>query len=168
MNCYNHPEQPAVAQCPDCGKGLCTECAALYANPICRSCNRKRINEDKRVIIMEMLLTFGVGLVLAILFVRLTEDGHTYPFWFKPMIFTMAFYLFSGIVPGWQALTRLAPNRSRVTPRGWWVFVLGWLLMDLIFVILKLAISLCVGLVMLPIRTVRNVSRLVSLLRVKT
>ncbi|KAA6309523.1 hypothetical protein EZS27_038999, partial [termite gut metagenome] len=35
MNCYEHSIQPAVAQCPDCGKGLCTECASAYSLPIC-------------------------------------------------------------------------------------------------------------------------------------
>lgn len=25
MNCYYHPCKPAIAQCPDCGNGLCRE-----------------------------------------------------------------------------------------------------------------------------------------------
>lgn len=42
MNCYYHPSRPAVAQCPDCGKGLCRECASKYEKPICPECNDKR------------------------------------------------------------------------------------------------------------------------------
>jgi hypothetical protein len=33
MNCFNHPTQTAVAQCVDCGKGLCPECA--YIERLC-------------------------------------------------------------------------------------------------------------------------------------
>lgn len=42
MNCYYHPDRPAVAQCPDCGKGLCRECASTYEKPICPDCHDKR------------------------------------------------------------------------------------------------------------------------------
>lgn len=42
MNCYYHPSRPAVAQCPDCGKGLCYECANRYQRPICKDCNDRR------------------------------------------------------------------------------------------------------------------------------
>ncbi len=29
MNCFYHPERPAVGICKHCGRGLCNECAAL-------------------------------------------------------------------------------------------------------------------------------------------
>lgn len=45
MNCYYHPHRRAVAQCPDCGKGLCRECASKYAKPICTECNDQRGKE---------------------------------------------------------------------------------------------------------------------------
>lgn len=48
MNCYFHPSRPAVAQCPDCGKGLCKECASKYKKPICTECNNKRGNAEIR------------------------------------------------------------------------------------------------------------------------
>ena len=46
MNCYYHPDRPAVAQCPDCGKGLCRECASKFEKPICPECNGKRGKDD--------------------------------------------------------------------------------------------------------------------------
>lgn len=46
MRCYYHPHRYAVAQCPDCGKGLCKECASKYQRPICKSCNDKRGRDD--------------------------------------------------------------------------------------------------------------------------
>ncbi len=29
MNCFYHPEQPAVGTCRYCGRGLCSECLAI-------------------------------------------------------------------------------------------------------------------------------------------
>ena len=29
MNCYYHPEKPAIGLCKYCQRGLCTECAAI-------------------------------------------------------------------------------------------------------------------------------------------
>jgi hypothetical protein len=29
MNCFYHPERPAVGVCKHCGRGLCDECAAI-------------------------------------------------------------------------------------------------------------------------------------------
>ena len=41
MNCFYHPEKEAVAQCTECNKGLCNECASRFNKPICDSCARK-------------------------------------------------------------------------------------------------------------------------------
>ena len=38
MNCYFHVDQPAVAQCNVCGKGLCKECATKYDMVVCDDC----------------------------------------------------------------------------------------------------------------------------------
>lgn len=35
MNCFYHPEKEAVAQCTECNKGLCNECATRFNKPIC-------------------------------------------------------------------------------------------------------------------------------------
>lgn len=50
MNCYYHPDRPAVAQCVDCGKGLCSECASRNSKkvPLCPSCAKKRLTKSIR------------------------------------------------------------------------------------------------------------------------
>ncbi|MDD4108769.1 MAG: hypothetical protein PHH93_08630 [Prolixibacteraceae bacterium] len=157
MNCHNHPTQPAVAQCVDCGKGLCGTCASNYLTPLCTPCNKSRISSEKSGIIKEMLLTFGVGAVLAFFFFQWTNGGHSYPLLYNIISFVIPFYVFSGIIPGWKTLTRITPNIFLFLP------IIGWVL----FFIVKLALSLVVGLVMLPIRTVRNVARLVALGKIR-
>lgn len=61
MNCYYHPERPAVAQCVDCGKGLCQECASMNAKsiPVCPSCAKRRLRKG-----IFMDLTYLIVLII--------------------------------------------------------------------------------------------------------
>lgn len=73
MNCYYHPDRPAVAQCVDCGKGLCQECASRNSKniPLCPSCAKKRLSKAIRADIIYFI-------VLAIVYVIGYEVGmHT-------------------------------------------------------------------------------------------
>lgn len=158
MNCYEHPIQPAVAQCPDCGKGLCAECASAYSVPICKNCNRKRINGERGGIIKELVLTFGFGILFAVLFTRWTNAGHSYPLVHNILSYIIFSYIFSGIVPGWKTLTSITPRIFLFLPIIGWVF----------YFIIKLCLSICIGLVMLPVRTVSNISRLIALQKIKS
>ena len=104
-------------------------------------------SELRSSVIKELLLTFGVGILLAVLLVRQIDAGHSYPLIHNILTYAAFIYIFSGIVPGWQSLTRITPATLLFLP------IIGWLL----YFIVKLLLSLCVGLVMLPIRTVRNI-----------
>lgn len=157
MNCYNHTAQPAVAQCSDCGKGLCSQCASLYSMPICTSCNKKRIASEKSGIIKELLLTFGLGVLLAVLFKQEILGGHSASLKVNIIDYIFLIYIFSGIIPGWKTLTRITPAVFLFLP------IIGWVL----YFIVKLILSLVVGLIMLPIRTVRNIARLTTLQKIK-
>lgn len=157
MNCYNHIAQSAVAQCSDCGKGLCPECASCYSIPICNTCNKRRISGERSRIIQEMALTFGMGLLFTILILYFEHGKHPN----NPFIFYIAFgviflYIFSGIIPGWKTLTRITPNVFLFLP------LIGWL----VFFIVKFILAIAVGLIMLPIRTVRNIYRLRTLRKI--
>ena len=64
MNCFYHPTRPAVAQCPDCGKGLCYSCASKYKSPICTDCNNARGKGElkaylKPIIVCSLLFLIG-------------------------------------------------------------------------------------------------------------
>ena len=45
MNCYYHPEVPAVAVCKYCQKGLCTECAVDLKHGISCKQHQAEVNE---------------------------------------------------------------------------------------------------------------------------
>ena len=56
MNCFNHTDDNAVAQCQDCQKGLCTTCSKLYVLPICKYCNDYRISQEKKDIYLNYFI----------------------------------------------------------------------------------------------------------------
>ena len=41
MNCYLHPENPAVAECTECGKGICKNCYDESGGNVCSHCVEK-------------------------------------------------------------------------------------------------------------------------------
>ena len=46
MNCYYHPDQPAVGICKHCQRGLCTECAALVDDSLaCKDRHEADVHE---------------------------------------------------------------------------------------------------------------------------
>lgn len=81
------------------------------------------------------------------LFARQINAGHSYLLIHNILTYAAFIYIFSGIVPGWNTLTRITPATLLFLP------IIGWVL----YFLVKLVLSLGVGLVMLPIRTVRNI-----------
>ena len=100
MNCYYHPSRPAVAQCPDCGKGLCRECASKYEKPICPECNNKRgknatMSYAKPLIVCVLL--FLVGCLV----------GKHFGFGDEPAIMG---YIFTCVYGGWSIVNMFFAN----------------------------------------------------------
>lgn len=152
MNCYNHHESNAVAQCQDCSKGLCNECAKQFSLPICSTCNTARGGNEKNRIMKELFLTFGIGIGL----VYMASKGPIGELLFKEnsiqstlLILGMA-YVYSGLVAGWYTLNKITPQIFLFLP------LIGWV----IYFVVKAMIAMWVGLVMLPVRTYRNITRL--------
>ena len=51
MNCFNHPDKPAVGLCKSCCKGLCSDCAAALANGLaCRNACENRVQLINQII----------------------------------------------------------------------------------------------------------------------
>lgn len=146
MNCFNHTNDNAVAQCQDCQKGLCTACSNQYALPICKYCNDYRISQEKKEIYLELFYSFGIGLILVYLFSKYTKTNITVPLYFG------YFYICSGIYPGWKLLNKFMPS-----------IVFGNIIISLFIFLFKLSISVYVGLVALPFRTFKMISRLYEL-----
>lgn len=51
MNCFNHPDRPAVGFCKSCCKGLCAECATALPNGLaCRNACEDRVTLINQII----------------------------------------------------------------------------------------------------------------------
>lgn len=151
MNCFNHPTEPAVASCQDCHKGLCPDCTSRYTVPICESCNRKRIASDKKVILIELVITLVVGLAFMVFAGNSVHSNPSESFSGFSQLFTYVGIMYMGcsIVADWKTLTAITPNIFLFLP------ILGWVF----FFIVKLFVSMFIGPWMLPIRWFRHIMR---------
>lgn len=151
MNCYYHSDQIAVAQCTDCGKGLCKDCASIYEIPICDSCNKKRISNEEKHLINELLFIGIGGAVLTCLMSILMNNSH-HPVNGDTSIthYLILFYMFSGAIAGWQTLTKITSSMFiSMSFVGWGIYFF-----------VKAILAIFVGLIMLPVKIIRNIYQL--------
>ena len=128
MNCYYHPDHDAVAQCSDCGKGLCRSCATRFTIPICPECNGVRRRSELRGCIVPLLLC---GLLFAI--------GYNSEFMGPDHLFGA--YMLMSVYGGWKFINRFCP------------FVFVWFSVEAIFwyFLIKVALSMLIGFFVTPV-----------------
>ena len=143
MNCYNHPEEVAVASCIDCGKGLCKTCSGLYQMPICNECNLKRVKGDKGNILkvyLPSIILFIAGLVIGI-----KMNGN---FGFGLVLG----WVTAGVPWGWKIITFIQPRMFL------FLSFFGWL----IYFLIKFILAYFIGIVALPIGLVKMIVSIAS------
>lgn len=190
MNCFNHPDRPAVAQCPDCSKGLCIECATAHETHICQACYQKKVEErqnaealdtfcqiraEYKAIVREMVwsVILGIG---AVIFVFLTTQPTAQEI--SPVLIAIGtFGVFAGIPAAWNALSFISKRRkkrikklkkaSEGQPYVWFIlpfiFLYYFIILWGIIILLKLFLAFCIGIFVLPFRLYRNIKRLKEL-----
>lgn len=113
MNCFYHPNEAAVAQCVDCSKGLCTQCASTYKIPVCTNCNDTRRRKD--------IIAYGLPLcVYIVLFIV----GYRWNFMATkgfPDMQIMSGYVLMSIVSGYQFVNKILPFRLLSADGGTWL-----------------------------------------------
>ena len=130
MNCANHPAEAAVAQCTECGKGLCVQCVQNQPKPVCAACHEKLRSQTVGSIVFHLLVYVG----LFILGYKLNfMEGNGFP----DGRFASGYTLMA-VVSGWQFLN------SGVG----WRLVQGDLTAWAIYYVLKLLLSVIVGLIL--------------------
>ena len=148
MKCYNHPNQDAIAQCVDCGKGLCQECETRWDPPICDSCQNSRANAELASLNRELMLYVGLaiaGIVFGFFMVSsMASSAKQAGFGGLGgfgLVFTygLAFPIYAA---GWKWLNHLTDHFTLLaTPMVW-----------IIYLIVKLMFSAVVGMLALPYR----------------
>lgn len=152
MKCFCHHDRDAVAQCSECGKFLCSECAEVWEPPLCPSCGKSISSYNKSSAAASLILT-AILFVLGCLFtgyMYFSSDSTFYSFGEK--IFGTVFYgyMIAALPAGWKALSGLTSKFFLVLPVVGWAFYFG----------IKIALSAIVGLVMLPVETVKAIRTL--------
>ena len=147
MKCFYHPDRDAVGQCVECSRGLCSECAGKWEPPHCDNCAGNAVSSAKFSAISRLVILILFGLA-----------GMVYAFWAMWTSPTASKNIFGLIIVGILNAYWVA-----AIPAGWWKLdkitsgfflflpVLGWL----IYFVIKVILSMFVGLVALPIECVR-------------
>lgn len=138
MNCFLHPNRYAVAQCVDCHKGLCQQCASKYTIPICDTCNNKRcikerIEYTKPITICIILYIIGYHIEL------LGPDRH------------LGAYMLMSAYAGWKFINKFLPT----------FFVWFSLRSIFMFYLLKLSVSMVIGFFTTPLYMVYSIYKFV-------
>lgn len=129
MNCYFHPNEPAVTQCAECGRGLCRDCASAPGGNLCRNCIEKAKSE-KRALLIRSIAIFAIVFVLC-----LSAPGAP---------FFVALFV-AGTPCGWRALSSIQPRMFLFLP------IIGWL----IYFGIKLFLSYWIGYIAMPMQIVK-------------
>ena len=142
MKCYNHPHKDAIAQCSDCGKGLCEECATKWKPPTCDDCMKNYVNNELSSVNSELMFYVILSIVGGVAGGLLALQGKHVSL--STNIFGI-FYLaicFPIYVAGWKWLNKIT---------DYFIF-LGTIKFWLIYIFIKLCFSAIVGIFALPYR----------------
>ena len=124
MKCYNHPDRDAVVACSSCGKGLCRECADRWDPPLCDSCARTHIQEQRA----QAKKTVGLSIaIFGVLFLLGSVSGIIEAITHGAVLqipggilYSVVFaYMIAGIPCGWSALTNVTPRIFLFLPIIW-------------------------------------------------
>jgi len=113
MNCFNHIDRAAVAQCSDCGKGLCAECTEKYEPILCTPCFQKRRQGEKWRSVCSLLLLaalFAIGFRWNFLATKGFEDMR----W-------MSGYTLMAIWSGYLFVEKYIPYKMVAGTNGQWI-----------------------------------------------
>lgn len=108
MNCFYHIMVPAVAQCRNCGKFLCRECATRYSDMICEDCAYAMRDQEHRRIVRRNLWTIGTFITVALFAASALYETGTFQYFWQIVIGALeAGFFFAGIPFGWHALRNI-------------------------------------------------------------
>lgn len=141
LKCYNHPNEDAIAQCSDCGKGLCQKCATKWKPPTCDDCMKNYVDNEMSSVNSELMIYIGLA-IAGVIFGGIAGSAHARNF--SEVIFLSLGYSFCFPVyfAGWKWLNKIT---------DYFIF-LGTIQFWIIYIFIKLLLSAFVGLVALPYR----------------
>ena len=134
MNCAQHEHVSAVAQCGECGRGLCSSCANVYHPPLCELCAsiiNTAASKQAWTRILYTCVLFLVGTRLG-WSISNSPYGGPYSIWFFTLYLGA---MVAGIPAAWRALSAITSRVFLILP------LVGWL----IYFLFKFATSLMIA-----------------------
>jgi len=138
MNCYYHPDRPAVAQCKRCGRGYCHEEADLFKDGVCLDCQRTEENkiqqesrqrlEEERQKLQDIIskdkewhkrtvkygLFAAAGMIVSFILYLLKIKSEFLLSIFGSLVFFVVYIRY-----GWRAFSILMKTIPKMLPEGW-------------------------------------------------
>lgn len=142
MNCFNHTDQPAVAQCQTCGKFLCKECATKYQPAIlCDGCASEvyqaQQREEERKEVSEQRLS-KISIIFFVLNFLVYSTSLLPAIGVLALIPTLiSSIMWAGLPYGWVKLSELKEKLHFILVLP----IMGWI----IYFWLRATIALCIG-----------------------
>ncbi|MGN0154843.1 MAG: B-box zinc finger protein [Lachnospiraceae bacterium] len=131
MKCYYHGDREAVAQCTECGKALCRECADIYSPVLCNECAGARNADNKMQLVKDSILCVGMMIVGGWFYFSMVGGvggGNL-------LSALLVIILFGGVPFGWEALNKIQPGIFLIMP------IIGWV----IYFMIKLTLAFLIG-----------------------
>ena len=158
VGCYNHPDRTVVANCPNCGKFMCRECAEKNKCKLCDSCEKERIERAEQEIkgqakaikqdsVGELIKVAVISIALAILGFCIGQgSGQEW----------MMAWIFMGFPWGWKIINQLMTGNFMTwlliwTQKAW-----------LVAYIIKFVLAAFIGMFAWPIKLIITIYHVVS------
>lgn len=152
MNCFYHPEKPAVAQCSNCGKGLCKSCIITQRPIRCDACVKKielsakcaKENEEKnrKKQLRISLIIFMICMVIS-WGMYITGEFDSAPLLAFLPASVLSSFVIAGIPFGWSLISRMGRSGG-----GGTIFIASvetWMAIDAFRYMFKFIVSLAIG-----------------------
>lgn len=140
MNCAYHLTREAVSNCKNCGRPLCRACAELYGGePICAACAEQGYQEIRQTLKKRLSIGIALGIAWIIFFLNAGTM-------LSPLVIILEGIGFACVPFGWCAMDRILPKKMPRLP------IIG----RLVYLLLKLVISVLAGLVAAPVQIYKD------------
>lgn len=151
MKCYYHPNRDAVAQCVECNRGLCSECAHKWEPPLCKGCGSE-LREYAKKELGKIKIGFIGGLICGLLggIAIWYENNINFVSELISLIFTtvMCAYSFAGLSIGWKKMNEAF---SKINFKFFLILpILGWIIYFCVVYMLKFMLAYIIGWFVLP------------------
>jgi len=130
VTCFYHPQEPAVGQCPRCGKFLCKRCTEGLGG-LCVDCGAGVVEEEKERLKKDIIKTFMPIVIFALIGAVLGAviGYNQYESLGERIFNTLLFaYMFAGVPIGWKGVGLVFKGVKATSFEGlYWLYAIRFM-----------------------------------------